>query len=536
MPQPPVAEKKITTKEAWKGTFLAAVVLCGALLLMMICPNHRERGWNVNTRLALVFAVGELGRLEIDPFHETKSLETMDKALFNGHYYSDKIFGVSLLALPFYKMFGDVQSIDDTAWMLKNFCAALPGAVAALLFFLLLVKTGTPPRWAVAITLFATLGTIWFGYSTVFYPYSLGICCALGALHVLFFPPAGRITPLNSASVGFLLGYTLLCDLIFAMLVAGIALVWLMRLADQIGVVGMRAFAQMRGQRIRATKAAFFILIGGIAGAAPLVLFAAYCHSIFGSFSVPYQYEVSDRFREGMSAGIMGVTAPRIDVLWFITFHPYRGIFYWSPIMLAAIAGCIVATRQYGKRRVIGWLGLYAFLAYLLFNAGYYMWWGGWCMGPRFLLPALPFALLGLGELVRDDKLSAYAKSSRHAVVASRTMVVALGVLSMALTLPLALYDPQIPQGNQDAVLDAATWGTQLQVPQLQIIKAFYSGRLPLSVGHESATAIIACLLVMVAAVAAAILIAPRAIPGLERNDFPFHTVDGTAAPPPPIP
>ena len=530
------AEKKLTAKEAWKKTFIAAAILFASLLLLMLFPDHRARGWNVNTRLALIVAVAEQGTFEIDALHETPALETMDKALFEGHYYSDKIFGVSLLGLPFYKLFGSITNLDGAAWMLKNFCSALPGAGAALLFFLLLVKLGAPPRWSAPVTALSVLGTMWFGYATVFYPYALGLCCALGALFVIFFPPAGRITPLNSIAVGLLLGYTMLCDLIFGLLVAGIGIVWLMRLADQIGVVGMRAFAQMRGQRIRATRAAVFILVCGIAAMVPLALFAAYCHSIFGSFSVPYEYEVSERFREGMSAGIMGVTTPRLDVMWFITFHPYRGLFFWSPIMITAILGCLVATRQYGKRRIVGWLGLYSLIAYLLFNAGYYMWWGGWCMGPRFLLPALPFVLLGLGELVREDKLSIFARSSRHVVVACRTAVMALGVLSVALTLPLALYDPQIPQGNQDATLDAATWGTELEIPQLEIIKAFYDGDILLRAGHDGVGGLIACLLVGAAGIAAAIFLSPRQIPGLDRNDFPFHTVDGTAAPPPPIP
>jgi hypothetical protein len=34
--------------------------------------------------------------------------------------------------------------------------------------------------------------------------------------------------------------------------------------------------------------------------------------------------------------------------------------------------------------------------AFLLMNAGYYMWWGGAALGPRHVVPALPFLCLGL--------------------------------------------------------------------------------------------------------------------------------------------
>ena len=84
--------------------------------------------------------------------------------------------------------------------------------------------------------------------------------------------------------------------------------------------------------------------------------------------------------------------------------------------------------------------------------------------------------------------------------------------------------------------MDAATWGTELEIPQLEIIKAFYDGDILLRAGHDGVGGLIACLLVGAAGIAAAIFLSPRQIPGLDRNDFPFHTVDGTAAPPPPIP
>ncbi len=535
---------------------VAALCLFAGLLLLMWVPDHARTGWNVNTRLALVYAIVDEGTFSIDRYHADPRLETMDKALFDGHFYSDKIFGVSLPAVPVYwlakKLAGDGADFItmNAAHTLKNWCAALPGAVAALLFWGLLVRTGANPRRALVLTGLAVLGSMWYGYSTVFYPYSLGLATALGALYVTFYPPAGRLTPLNCLAVGFLLGYTLLCDLVFALLVLGIGVLWLMRLLDQVGIYGVRAFAEMSGERSKFPQLVLYSATFWLGVVIPLSLFFGYCHSIFGSFSVPYEYEASDRFREGMQAGVMGATLPKLHVLYRITLHPFRGIFVWSPIVLAGIAGCVLGTRQYGKRRMLGWLGLYSFVAYLLFNGGYYMWWGGWGMGPRFLLPSLPFVLLGLGELTREGRLSAFERAPVWTAPLAWWSSVALGVAGVALSLPLALFDPQVPQGNQDGLLAEADWGTTIEVPQFTVLRAVYTGRVPLAglsverksgveapgefgqLDHTRIFLLLAAAAVLLAAGTAA---CPVKLPGIHRNDYPFHTVDGSAAPPPPI-
>jgi hypothetical protein len=43
-------------------------------------------------------------------------------------------------------------------------------------------------------------------------------------------------------------------------------------------------------------------------------------------------------------------------------------------------------------------------LYYVLFNASYYYWSGGWSLGPRHMAPALPFISLGLAPLWSGTK------------------------------------------------------------------------------------------------------------------------------------
>ena len=509
---------------------------------------HPQTGWNVNTRLALVMAVVEEGRFHIDSFHDTPPWSTMDKTFVDGHYYSDKIFGVSVLALPFYVtgrlLNGEALPFEAAQWVMKAGGVAIPGGVSAALFWLLLCRLGAPPRRALFVTAAAIFGTMWYGYGAVFYPYVPGIACVLGALYVTFYPPARRITPWNALAAGALLGYAMLCDYLFGLVVIAVGVVWLLRLADQGGFLGLRAFAEMTGERTPGKQ------LLGLAGACaagfflPLVPWFAYTYWIYGEFTIPYRYEVDPRFREGMAQGFMGATYPKLHAFYFTTVHPFRGVFFWSPVLLTGLAGCILGTRQYGKRAIVGWLGLWAAAGYILFTASYYMWWGGWAMGPRFMIPMLPFVLLGTVELVRTDRLSALARFP-HWKTPAWASVLLLGSISIALSFPVALTDPQIPQSNPDPVLAEARIGTYLHVPHFDVLEGFYKGYLSISPGERLAGNVwtprrwanvlwlVGFLAVISAGFALAAWKAPRdPLPGTQRADFPFRTVDGSAAPP----
>lgn len=547
---PPSSAAPTGAVRPWRLLRLPALILGLAVFAAMAIPYHPHTGWNVNTRLNLIFALVEQGTLAIDAYHDTPPYDTNDKAYFDGHYYSDKIFGMSLPALPVYALahalHGGPLPFHAAHYLLKTVSAALPGAIGALFFFLILARTGTPPRRAILLTALAVGGSMWLGYGTVFYPYVAGIAAALAALAIILFPPAGRLTGPNCLSIGLLCGLTLLCDLTFGLVIAGIGMIWLLRLLDQLGVIGLRAFAEMKGERIRLKGTLSYAGLFAAGVLIPLSLFAAYCLAIFGELTIPYRYEVDPFFREGMAQGFMGITTPKAASLYFITVHPYRGVLYWSPLLLAGVAGCIIATRQYGRRLLLGWLGLWCFVSYLLFNSAYYQWWGGWAMGPRLMIPMLPFVFLGCGELLRGTgRLSFFATRERWEPVA-RWATMVLGVGGVLLSLPLSLTDPQLPQGVPTETLLTARPGDGLPVPHHEVLRTFYSGgitilpsdRLQYRIANPDAPlrngAALAVYLLLAGGLAAlAWRLAPTALPGMERTDYPFATIDGAAAPPP---
>jgi hypothetical protein len=98
----------------------------------------------------------------------------------------------------------------------------------------------------------------------------------------------------------------------------------------------------------------------------------------------------------GMKEGFLGITYPKAHVLVAILFGTFRGILPLAPVVALGPVGLVVLGKERrGPALAAGGIALY----YVLFNAAYHYWNGGWSFGPRHLSPALPFLCLGLAIL-----------------------------------------------------------------------------------------------------------------------------------------
>jgi hypothetical protein len=140
-------------------------------------------------------------------------------------------------------------------------------------------------------------------------------------------------------------------------------------------------------------RGTLWLIAGGLPAAIAL---GAYHTAAFGHpLALPYEFVLQEHRRMGW---FMGIAAPDPRVIGALLVGPYRGLFYGSPWLVAGVPGLVVLARRGFRAEAITCGAIV--LAYLLLNAGLVDWHGGWAMGPRYLIPAIPFLALGAMGLV----------------------------------------------------------------------------------------------------------------------------------------
>lgn len=348
---------------------------------------------NVTTRTALIISLLEDGSLSIDKFKGY----THDKALVNGHYYSDKAPGLALTALPVVaaarfvlKAAGvDVTTITEHgpttifylfAEIATIVTAAFATACAAVAIYRVARRFGIGEAGAAFAAFGFGLATPAWGWATVFFGHMVAGSLMFVAFAILLSLEDRSLAAAQVGRRGFAVG-AILAWAISVEFTAGPPCVLLallgLSIARRPGGPGVARFV---------TGA----LIGGLVFLLPLLVYNK------AAFASPFKigYESVEGF-EGMRQGFFGLTFPKPGVVASILFGPYRGLFWFSPILLAscwALAADMRLRRLPAVRATIVAIALY----YVLLNGSYYYWDGGWSTAPRHLMPAVPFLSLPL--------------------------------------------------------------------------------------------------------------------------------------------
>jgi hypothetical protein len=366
------------------------------LILFLAYGYFIPRGalWNPDTRIFLAASIVDRGQLNIDPY----APYTGDKAAYNGHYYSDKAPGSSLLAVPVYAFVklalyqgktpylqllsaSDEQRTDFLARSLITLLlVGLPSALLGGLIFRFLAYLGLGPRGRLALTLGYGLGTIAFAFSTVFFSHQIVALLLFAAFYLLFRIRRGALSQWHYLTAGALAGYAIITEYPTALIV---------------GCLALYALSSARSWRA-------LLLLG--AGMLPSLVLAAIYNTL--CFGAPWNQGYAnlagpEAFRVGQSQGLLGITVPHLDALWQTTFGPYRGLFLLSPFLLLAVPGFVLLFRQRAWRSEAAlWLGIA--VVYFLFVISYFAWDGGYSLGPRHFIPALPFLVLPIALVLKQ--------------------------------------------------------------------------------------------------------------------------------------
>jgi hypothetical protein len=365
-----------------RALFIAAV------LLISYAYFYQGGGWNQNSRFDLVRAMVEQGTLRIDDYQEN----TQDKAVANGHYYSDKAPGLALLAVPIAEAARPLllalrvdpaspRGLVAISYLITIFGVALPMAVACSVLFLIALQLGSDIGGAAFATLALGLATPMWAYSTLFWGHSL-----VGACLVFAFAFSLKLRHSQSRAGDALLGLAV-------GMTAGWATVTEYPAAPAAAIVSVLALAMVwkYGWPRRWRTAA------GIATGASACIFVllVYQFRVFGSiFHTSYSYYPAGAF-PWMKHGYMGLTYPRVDVALKLLFGCRRGLLFVAPVALAAPFGLRWLWKQpTGHAAAVAAAGVAAY--YFLFNASFVVWAAGWSYGPRYMAAGLPLLCVGL--------------------------------------------------------------------------------------------------------------------------------------------
>ncbi len=373
------------------------------VLLLLLCYGYTFPRWadpNQNSRLDMVVAVVEDHTFQIDKY----VWNTVDYADRDGHYYSDKAPGVAWLGIPVYaalKLALDLPVLDALTERLANskafqstlretgtgvqkqkvrfalaqvaltfIISAIPAALfGSVLYRFLGAFTSSTLSRTVLVLSYGLLTPV-FAYAPAFYGHQLSAVLVFSAFYLVF----AAQHPLSTRAlvgVGVLLAYAIVTEYPAA-LIAGIVYLYTCSVL----------YRQGQWQRIAWVTAAGLVIALG---------WMSYNTVVFGG-PLKLGYTSSTLWHDKHDAGFLSLTLPTWEAFWGITFGLFRGLFVLSPWLLLAAPGFIGWWRS-REQRAAFWVCLASVLSFFLFNSSSSMWWGGFAIGPRYLIPMLPFCV-----------------------------------------------------------------------------------------------------------------------------------------------
>ena len=373
----------------WRGPAWLIV----ATLFVCYAYFYQGTGWNQNSHFDLARALAEQHSVRIDRYQ----WNTGDKALYQGHYYSDKAPGLSLAALPAISAAGMLARVFPVSrvpalqlYLATILTSSLAIALAAVVLFLMLLNWNiTPGAAAFAVAVFG-LGTPMWIYATQFWGHALASACLVSA-----FAAADRLRRPCSSARQFALAAAV-------GLAGGWAVVTEFPAAIPAVMIGVMALGYC-WRSAPSTKnflwnGAALCLTGGLCLATILI----YQKAAFGSpFRLGYEYVVN--YQDTLQHGALGLTYPKWHPLLALLFGKRCGLLLFSPILLVAPVGFRLLWRA-GLPRLSLCVSAGIAIYYLLFNASYLHWQAGASFGPRYLSPGLPFACLFVAPVWEHTK------------------------------------------------------------------------------------------------------------------------------------
>lgn len=196
----------------------ALIVFC--LLAFLYVYFYHDLGTNGNSRFSLIFAFVRDGHLYIDDYYKTTEGRTGDIAYLNGHFYSDKAIGPTIIGTiayaPFYwmKRVFNHPSVDPTKMAVTFLVIGLPSAIAGSLMYILCFRWSKSRLRAFWVTMTVAVGTMCLPYSTVYFSHQFTASLLFSAFFMIVLLKERPETVKNGYLflIGLLLGWALISE------------------------------------------------------------------------------------------------------------------------------------------------------------------------------------------------------------------------------------------------------------------------------------------------------------------------------------
>jgi hypothetical protein len=386
---------------------------------------------SVACRFDLMRSMLEQGALWINDFC---GFNTADIITFHGHIYSVKAPGTSYTALIQWWVFTHLlkpmmASHEPLYWAFVTylttvFTTGLLIAAMCVVMFRFARFLGASEGRAAGIALILGLATIAFPYATELTGEPVAAVCVFTAFYLLATFET-RPSLMRAFGGGFLAGWAVLNDYPVFLVAAAIGIYALFNLREWKYLVAFSAGAAV-------TVAVMLAYNWG-----------AFGHPFFFSYQAFKAAPAENRQFPEQAVGFVGLTYPKIRILWNVLLDPQRGLFFCNPVLLLSIVGVgyFARLKQWRAEFVVT---VYSFVVLILFNAAYgesiVSWGGGTATGPRQIVASVPFMVLALAFLP----------------AAFNWLLGAIGALSAAIMLMATSTNPHFPYEYDNPVRDFA--------------------------------------------------------------------------------
>ena len=327
--------------------------------------------------------------------------------------------GQALLCTPWYALgqylLARLPGVPaDAADLVGAFSSCLSSATFSALtiafFFQLLVGIGIPLGASLFATTMVGLGTPIFAYAAWLFSEPLSAAVFVGVA-LLLFGRGHEPTPLRAVSIAGL----------------ALGLATIIRPTNVLAIPVFAVAVLVRDGR-PALRAAFFLCATSAVGVLALL---AHNALLFGGpfeFGYPTAAEGAKRLNT--------FDTPLVKGLYGFLLSPGKSVFIFAPPVILALAGL---RRLWKLERGAATVAMLLPLTYLFFFARYTQWEGGYCVGPRYMVPSIVLLSLALGPMLAEGA----ARTKRIAL-----LLLVLGALVQCVSLATSFMEDQVPRGH----------------------------------------------------------------------------------------